>query len=43
MDKKDIRWKQRLQSYTKALNYHTVKEPTLIDHMDRIGIEWYSR
>jgi len=25
------------------LNYHTIKEPALIDHIDRVGIEMYSR
>jgi type I restriction enzyme S subunit len=25
------------------INYHTVKEPALIEHIDRVGIEFYSR
>lgn len=25
------------------INYHTIKEPDLIDHIDRVGIELYSR
>lgn len=26
-----------------VLNYHAVKEPSLIDHIDRVGIEFYRR
>ncbi len=25
------------------INYHTIKEPALLDHIDRVGIELYSR
>jgi uncharacterized protein len=25
------------------LNYHTLKEPELVEHIDRVGIELYSR
>lgn len=26
-----------------VLNYHTIKEPALLEHIDRVGIEFYSR
>jgi predicted nucleotidyltransferase len=26
-----------------VLNYHTVKEPALIEHIDRVGVAFYSR
>lgn len=26
-----------------VLNYHSIKEPTLVDHIDRVGIVFYSR
>lgn len=26
-----------------VLNYHSTDEPTLIDHIDRVGIEFYRR
>ena len=26
-----------------VLNYHSIKEPTLTEHIDRVGIEFYSR
>lgn len=25
------------------INYHTIKEPALVEHIDRVGIEFYSR
>lgn len=26
-----------------VLNYHTIKEPALIEHIDRVGIEFYKK
>jgi predicted nucleotidyltransferase len=26
-----------------VLNYHTLKEPALIEHIDRVGVEFYRR
>nr|WP_319491241.1 hypothetical protein [uncultured Desulfobacter sp.] len=47
MNEKDIRWEQRFSNYQKALKtdlclLHCIENQALIDHIQRVGIIFYT-